>query len=303
MNVLALSGSLRAASLNSALLRACARLAPAGLRVQVYAGVGALPLFNPDLEAAPPAPVRALRAAVADADALLVASPEYAHGVSGALKNALDWLVSFEPFHGKPVAVPNTSPRAQHAHAALCETLRTMSATLIHEACIALPLLGTGLDGQGMVDSAEVSASIRALLAAIGRHPAARSTVVHTGGCHCGRVRFEVWAPAHLEVLDCNCSICRRTGYLHLIVARADFRLLAGEDALSRYQFNTGTAQHLFCATCGIKSFYVPRSHPDGYSVNARCLEPGSVASMTATPFDGREWEEAAGNLGHNAPR
>jgi NAD(P)H-dependent FMN reductase len=166
-NVLAIPGSLRAASINAALLRACARLAPDGMHVQVYAGLGSLPLFNPDLEASPPREVQALRAAVAAADVLLLASPEYAHGVSGAMKNALDWLVSFEPFYGKPVAVPNASPRAQHAHAALCETLRTMSASIIRDACIALPLLGAGLDEQGMVDSPAVSAGIRALLVAL----------------------------------------------------------------------------------------------------------------------------------------
>ena len=95
-------------------------------------------------------------------------------------------------------------------------------------------------------------------------------TVTYRGGCHCGRVRFEVDAPARLEVLDCNCSMCSKTGYLHLIVAKPQFRLVAGADALTAYRFNTGTAQHLFCSVCGIKSFYVPRSHPDGYSVNAR---------------------------------
>lgn len=167
--VLAIAGSLRAASINAALLRACARLAPDGMQVQVHVGLGELPLFNPDLEPAPPRAVLALRAAVAEADALLIASPEYAHGVSGAMKNALDWLVSFEPFYGKPVAVPNASPRARHAHAALCETLRTMSARIIDDACIALPLLGAGLDEQGMVDSPQVAADIRALLAALGR--------------------------------------------------------------------------------------------------------------------------------------
>ena len=121
--------------------------------------------------------------------------------------------------------------------------------------------------------------------------------IVHRGGCHCGRVRFEVDAPARIEVLDCNCSICRRTGYLHLIVPRAKFRLLAGEGSLACYRFNTGAAQHLFCSSCGIKSFYVPRSHPDGYSVNARCLEPGTVEAMVVTPFDGQDWEGAAARL------
>lgn len=113
----------------------------------------------------------------------------------------------------------------------------------------------------------------------------------HRGGCHCGAVAFEVEAPAALEVYDCNCSICRMTGFLHLIVPRARFRLLRGEDALSDYRFNTGVARHLFCATCGVKSFYVPRSNPDGYSVNARCLDAATVAGLTVLPFDGADWE------------
>ena len=115
----------------------------------------------------------------------------------------------------------------------------------------------------------------------------------HRGGCHCGRVRFEVSAPAHLEVSDCNCSICGKAGFLHLIVRADEFRLVAGADALACYTFNTHTAKHLFCSVCGIKSFYVPRSHPEGYSVNARCLDPETVAGITVKPFDGRHWERA----------
>lgn len=113
----------------------------------------------------------------------------------------------------------------------------------------------------------------------------------HAGGCHCGRVRFEVMAPADIEVSDCNCSICMKSGYWHLTVPRERFRLLQGEEHLTAYQFNTNTAKHLFCSVCGIKSFYVPRSHPDGFSVNARCLDPGSVAQVRVRPFDGRNWE------------
>ena len=112
------------------------------------------------------------------------------------------------------------------------------------------------------------------------------------GGCHCGRVRFEVLAPARLQVSDCNCSICSKAGYLHLIVPADRFRLLSGEDALTVYQFNTGTARHLFCSVCGIKSFYVPRSHPDGVSVNARCLDEGTVEAMQIRQTNGREWEK-----------
>jgi hypothetical protein len=117
--------------------------------------------------------------------------------------------------------------------------------------------------------------------------------VVHAGGCHCRRVRFEVSAPAQIVVEDCNCSICRATGFLHLIVSKSDFRLLQGSDSLTTYTFNTGTAKHLFCSHCGIKSFYIPRSHPDGYSVNANCLDAGTVTAMQVRPFDGRNWETA----------
>lgn len=120
----------------------------------------------------------------------------------------------------------------------------------------------------------------------------------HAGGCHCGRVRFEARAPAHLEVLECNCSICSRSGYLHLIVAADDFRLLSGAGDLAEYSFGTGIAKHRFCRHCGVKSFYVPRSHPDGYSVNARCLDPATVASIAIRPYDGRNWESAREELG-----
>jgi hypothetical protein len=117
--------------------------------------------------------------------------------------------------------------------------------------------------------------------------------ITHRGGCHCGRVRFEVEAPPELELNECNCSICQMTGYLHLTVPAARFKLTAGEDALTLYTFNTGVARHYFCSHCGIKSFYVPRSHPDGYSVNARCLDPGTVRRTRIVPIDGRNWEQA----------
>jgi hypothetical protein len=120
---------------------------------------------------------------------------------------------------------------------------------------------------------------------------------VHRGGCHCGRVRFEIGAPADLELLDCNCSMCARSQFLHLIVTRDRFRLLSGADDLADYRFGTGTARHLFCRHCGVKSFYVPRSHPDGWSINARCLDPGTVRSTTVKPFDGRHWESARSSL------
>jgi hypothetical protein len=119
----------------------------------------------------------------------------------------------------------------------------------------------------------------------------------HTGGCHCGRVRFEVWAPAHIAVSDCNCSICAKSGYLHLIVEKERFTLLCGQDALTTYTFNTGVAKHTFCSHCGVKSFYVPRSHPDGVSVNARCLDSGTIESMSVKSFDGQHWEAARSSL------
>lgn len=115
---------------------------------------------------------------------------------------------------------------------------------------------------------------------------------VHTGGCHCGRVRFEVRAPARLAVYDCNCSMCAKSGYLHLIVPASQFTLLQGTEFLTTYTFNTGTAKHLFCSVCGVKSFYVPRSHPDGYSVNARCLDEGTAEAIDVEPIDGRNWEK-----------
>jgi hypothetical protein len=123
--------------------------------------------------------------------------------------------------------------------------------------------------------------------------------VTHSGGCHCGRVRFEVEAPAVLEVELCNCSICSMTAHLHLIVPRSRFRLLEGEDCLTTYTFNTGTAKHFFCSTCGIKSFYVPRSNPDGLSVNARCLDPSTIADIRVREFDGRNWEAHGHELAH----
>ncbi len=118
-----------------------------------------------------------------------------------------------------------------------------------------------------------------------------------TGGCHCGAVRFEVQTPDEIELVECNCSMCSKTGYLHLIVPRSRFKLIKGKTRLTTYTFNTGTAKHLFCSICGIKSFYIPRSHPDGYSVNFRCLDKSDFHSIITTEFDGRQWENNAGTL------
>ncbi|HUO92752.1 MAG TPA: GFA family protein [Rhizomicrobium sp.] len=111
------------------------------------------------------------------------------------------------------------------------------------------------------------------------------------GGCHCGAVSYEVLAPDEVELVACNCSICSMTGYLHLIVPKERFRLLTGKRKLTNYTFETGAAKHLFCSVCGVKSFYVPRSHPDGYSVNFRCLDAEDFTSVLTTDFDGRNWE------------
>jgi len=105
-------------------------------------------------------------------------------------------------------------------------------------------------------------------------------------------VRFEVRAPASLEASECNCSMCNRVGYLHLVVPRTRFRLISGADRLTTYTFNTGVAKHTFCAVCGVKAFYTPRSHPDGVSVNVRCIEPETIARLTVKQFDGRNWEK-----------
>ena len=167
INILAISGSLRAASINSAFCRAAQRLAPATMNVSVFTGLGALPLFNPDLELDPPPSVRDFRDAVGRAGALVIASPEYAHGISGVMKNALDWLVSFEGFIDKPVALINTSPRAQHAQASLREILQTMSAYIVQQASVGIPLLGACITEDAMLASSEVSGQIRSALAAL----------------------------------------------------------------------------------------------------------------------------------------
>jgi chromate reductase, NAD(P)H dehydrogenase (quinone) len=161
MKVLALSGSLRAKSINSMLLRAAALLAPSEISVLAFPNLGDLPLFNPDRESDCPGLVREYQRLVAESDALIIASPEYAHGVTGTIKNALDWLVGFEPFASKPVAVLNASPRARHADAALRETLKTMAAVIVESASITIPLLGAGLDESGMIETPAVAGAIR----------------------------------------------------------------------------------------------------------------------------------------------
>ena len=118
----------------------------------------------------------------------------------------------------------------------------------------------------------------------------------YQGGCHCGRVQFEVTAQID-EVIDCNCSICAKRVFLHLIVEPEQFRLLTAEDAVALYQFNTKTAKHYFCPVCGVCSYYVPRSHPDKIDVNVRCLEGIALEELSIVPFNGREWEKSRHTL------
>uniref|UniRef100_A0A8C6S8U6 Centromere protein V n=1 Tax=Neogobius melanostomus TaxID=47308 RepID=A0A8C6S8U6_9GOBI len=117
--------------------------------------------------------------------------------------------------------------------------------------------------------------------------------VKHTGGCHCGAVRFEVLSSPDLHVFHCNCSICNKKQFHHFIVPESNFTLLQGSDNLTTYTFNTHVAKQIFCKTCGVQSFGIPRSNPDGYSIAPHCLDPGSVRSVTVENFDGIHWEES----------
>jgi len=165
MRIVAMSGSLRARSSNTAVVTAAAKLAPPGLDVVIYRGLASLPHFNPDLDTDhPPAPVLALRHQIGACEGLLLCSPEYARGVAGAMKNALDWMVSSLEFPDKPVALISASPRATHADAQLRLTLATMSARLVEEASITLPLLGRDLDAEAIVSDSDLSGQIGAAL-------------------------------------------------------------------------------------------------------------------------------------------
>ena len=162
MKIIAISGSLRATSLNTAVLQAASRLAPTGVTIEIFEGIGKLPFFNSDLDGDRlPPEVAEFRAVIGTADGLLISSPEYARGVAGVMKNALDWLVASFEFPNKPVALINTSPRATHALAALTVTLETMSARLVQDASITLPLLGTTNDAASIAANAELAAPLR----------------------------------------------------------------------------------------------------------------------------------------------
>ncbi len=119
----------------------------------------------------------------------------------------------------------------------------------------------------------------------------------YSGSCHCKAVTFKVHAPSHISAFECNCSICDKTGFLHLLVPKEAFTLLSGEDSLTTYRFNTMQAQHTFCKVCGVKSFYQPRSHPNDYSVNLRCLDTSGSLSVKVSPFDGKNWEASISEL------
>jgi NAD(P)H-dependent FMN reductase len=161
IRILAISGSLRRVSSNTALLQAAIALSPENVEMKLYGGLGDLPHFNPDLEPTEPPAVTDLRQQLGWSDGLLISSPEYAHGVPGVLKNALDWLVSGEEFVGKPIALFNASPRAIHAQASLTEIVTTMAGRMVPEASITIPLLGKNLDAAGIIADAEIASEVQ----------------------------------------------------------------------------------------------------------------------------------------------
>jgi len=169
MKILAISGSLRAASNNTMLLRAIARLAPNNMSVELFRDLGNLPLFNPDIENTDPPVVARFREQLIAADVVIIASPEYAHGVTGAMKNALDWMVGCEAFVNKSVVLLNASPRAVHAQAALKEIVTMMSASIVEDASITVPILGSKLDEEGIISHPEISRLLRESLLALQR--------------------------------------------------------------------------------------------------------------------------------------
>lgn len=171
MQILAISGSLRAVSSNTAVLRAAAMLAPTGVNITIYSGLGDLPHFNPDIDVDPaPNSVASFREQLKQSNGVLISSPEYAHGVPGSMKNALDWLVGSGELVGKPVALINTSPRATIALASLTEILTVMSARIIEKANITLPIAGSGLDEVGIASHPEISRSLKLVIEEFARY-------------------------------------------------------------------------------------------------------------------------------------
>jgi chromate reductase, NAD(P)H dehydrogenase (quinone) len=161
INILAISGSLRQTSSNTTLLQSAIELAPTNIKIKLYGRLNDLPHFNPDLENNDIPAVTDLQAQIKWADGLLISTPEYAHGIPGVLKNALDWLVSSEDFMGKPIAIFNASPRATHAQASLIEIVTTMAGRVIPEASIAIPLMGKKLDAAGIIADSQLSQEIQ----------------------------------------------------------------------------------------------------------------------------------------------
>jgi len=168
LTILAVSGSLRRGSSNMEVLRAAALLAPPGIRIIPFTGLEALPHFNPDLDRTPPPlAVTTLREQVASADGLLICSPEYAHGIPGVLKNALDWLASGVEIVAKPIGVLNASPRSRHAHDSLIEVVRTLCANVVAGACIPVPLAGRHVDATSILANPELVLVVQGALAAL----------------------------------------------------------------------------------------------------------------------------------------
>lgn len=124
--------------------------------------------------------------------------------------------------------------------------------------------------------------------------------MIYQGSCHCGLIKFTVDAPEVLEADLCNCSICKKSGFLHLIVPKSKFNLLSGEESITTYKFNSGIAQHTFCKVCGVKAFYIPRSNPDGVDININCLD-SSPKGVNISEFDGENWEKNAASLAHKS--
>ena len=180
ITILALSGSLRKGSYNTALIRALTKLAPEGMDIVVFEGMGNMPLFNPDLSVQNLPAVRDLQERLSKSDGLIIASPEYAHGISGVLKNALDWLVADPKFVALPVALFNASPRASHAQQALREVINTMSGNIIEDACASVALLGSDLDMQGIINHREISVTLKMALTEFGAAVAARASTNET---------------------------------------------------------------------------------------------------------------------------
>ena len=127
-----------------------------------------------------------------------------------------------------------------------------------------------------------------------------KNIVTHKGGCHCKEIEFEVTGEKDIKVLNCNCSICSMTQYKHYIISKNNFKLLKGSKFITTYKFNTNIAEHIFCSKCGIKSFYIPRSHPNKISVNANCIYSNTIKSIETIEFDGRNWDKAFNNLKEN---